>query len=64
MGIAGAFAGGAALGFRGVMVEGDDAAIPGDAQYVLTVEAGGNTGVVRDTLRRRGGHELHPSPSA
>jgi len=63
LGVIGVFAGGAALGFRGVWVERDDAAIPGDAAYVLTVEAGGNGGVVRNTLRRRGGHELPVTPA-
>jgi hypothetical protein len=63
LGIIGVFAGGAALGFRGVCVERDDAVIPGDAQYVLTVEAGGNGGAARDTLRRRGGHELPVTPA-
>lgn len=56
---AGMFFGGFALGLRGLWVEHDDAAVPSDAPFVMTVESGGRSGLVREILLRRGGHELH-----
>lgn len=50
--------GGFALGLRGLWVERDDAVIPTDAPFVMTVESGGKSGLVREILRRRGGHEM------